>query len=98
MPAAALLSPLDVSESEDNLSGEQDSQKEMQQEGDGLGFGGIKMQSVQQVIAKAHVAEAFLTVPTAGLGNDLHELASFVEDDDTHQEAVGGRVEADKKG
>ena len=97
MLAATLLSPLDMSESDDSLSGERDCQKEMQ-EGDGHGFGGIEMQSVQQIIAKARVAEAFLTVPMAGLGNDLCELASFVENDDANQEAVGGGVEVDKKG
>ena len=97
MPGAALLSPLHVSESDNSLTGEQDCQKEMQEEENSHGFGGIKMKSVQQIIAKARVAEAFLSIPTAGLGNNLHELANFVEDDDVTQEAVGG-VETDKKG
>ena len=97
MPAAALLSPLHVSESEDSLIGEQNDDMESQEEGDSHGFRGIKMNSVQQIIAKARVAEAFLSVPVAGLGNDLHDLANFVEDDDVSQEAVDG-VEGDKKG
>ena len=79
-----------MSESEDSLTEDQDCQREVLEEEGGHGFGGIKMNSVQQIIAKARVAEAFLSVPMAGLGNDLRDLANFVEEDDVSQDKVEG--------
>lgn len=42
-----------------------------------IGFAGIKLSSVEEIIAKARMAEAFLTVPIAGLSDDLNDLAKL---------------------
>ena len=56
--------------------GEDDEEKE-----DG-GFSGIKMESVQDIIAKARFAESFLKgTPTLGLGENLEELAQLVDEE-----------------
>ncbi len=49
------------------------------------GYGGIKVSSVEDIIAKARMAEAFLNVPTAGLSGNLSELAQLEEDTQTQQ-------------
>ena len=48
----------------------------------GGGFGGIVMTSVQDTIAKARLTEAFMNAPTAGLSNNLDELAKLVEEEE----------------
>ena len=47
---------------------------------DTSGYSGIKLKSVQDIIAKARMAEAFYNVPTAGLSDNLSDLAQFVEE------------------
>ena len=47
---------------------------------DASGYSGIKLKSVQDIIAKARMAEAFYNVPTAGLSDSLSDLAQLVEE------------------
>ena len=54
--------------------------------GGGGGFGGIRMSSVQEVIAKARFDEAFNIAPTVGLSNDLEELARLVDEEQQEEE------------
>ena len=48
----------------------------------GRGFGGIVMRSVQDIIAKARVAESMANVPTAGLTDQLDDLVKLGEEED----------------
>lgn len=47
---------------------------------DASGYSGIKLKSVQDIIAKARMAEAFYNVPTAGLSDNLSDLAQLIEE------------------
>ena len=59
--------------------------------GETSGFGGIKVSSVEDIIAKARMAEAFLNVPKAGLSSDLSDLAELVgEGNNQETEGVEG--------
>ena len=68
----------DSTDSEDDL--------ELEDEGGGGGFGGIRMSSVQEVIAKARFAEAFNIGPTVGLSNDLDDLVKLVDEEQQEEE------------
>lgn len=45
-----------------------------------MGFGGIKLSSVEDIIAKARMTETFMNIPTAGLSDNLTELGRLVEE------------------
>lgn len=83
---------------EESVENIEDKDEDLEEsEGDGLtGFGGIKMSSVEDIIAKARMTEAFLNVPTAGLTVDLSSLADLVNDENKiedgteEQESYGG--------
>ena len=72
----------DHKENSEENEGEEEEEGEEEGEGEEStgGFGGIKVSSVDEIIAKARAAEAFLNVPNAGLlGSSLTELAGLVE-------------------
>jgi hypothetical protein len=50
------------------------------------GYGGIKLNSVQDIIAKARNVEAFLNVPTAGLSEDITDLIDIVNHEEEGEE------------
>ncbi len=57
-------------------------EEEEELEGYGGGFGGIVMSSVEDIIAKARLAESCMTATTAGLSDDLEDLAKLVSEDE----------------
>lgn len=57
---------------------------------EGGGFGGIRMSSVQEVIAKARFAEAFNIASTVGLSENLEDLAKFVDEEQQQEEEGTG--------
>ena len=48
------------------------------------------MSSVEDIIAKARMTEAFLNVPTAGLTVDLSSLADLVNDENKIEDGTEG--------
>ena len=52
----------------------------------GGGFGGIVMSSVQDTIARARIAEAFVAMSAAGLSDNLEDLAKLVEEEEEESE------------
>ena len=60
---------------------EEESDHDEDQE-DEIGFGGIKLSSVDEIIARARMTEAFISVPTAGLFDNLQDLTKLVDNDD----------------
>lgn len=67
-----------------------DSESDPEGEGGGGGFGGIRMSSVQEVIAKARFAEAFNIASTVGLSENLEDLAKFVDEEQQQEEEGSG--------
>ncbi len=62
--------------SEESVGGETDDEEE------GGGFSGIRMESVKDIIAKARYAESYLRGGTdTEVGENLEELAQMVDDD-----------------
>lgn len=73
----------DSDESEDEVIDIDEENAEEGLESGGGGFGGIKMSSVQDIIAKARIVEEFMSSRTAaGLSDNLEDLAKLVEDGD----------------
>ena len=66
--------------------GEEEEGGEEEEEVQETGFGGIKLSSVEDIIAKARTAEAFLSVPTAGLSDNLSDLAKLVDETEENRE------------
>lgn len=53
------------------------------------GFGGIKVSSVEDIIAKARVVEAFINIPNAGLsGGSLSELAVLASNEQQESDDI----------
>lgn len=69
-----------------NTDSESDPEAEGEGGGGGGGFGGIRMSSVQEVIAKARFAEAFNIASTVGLSENLEDLAKFVDEEQQQEE------------
>ena len=67
-----------------------DSESDPEGEEGGGGFGGIRMSSVQEVIAKARFAEAFNIASTVGLSENLEDLAKFVDEEQQQEEEGSG--------
>jgi hypothetical protein len=50
------------------------------------GYGGIKLNSVQDIIAKARNVEAFLNVPIAGLSEDITDLIDIINHEEEEED------------
>ena len=78
-------SPVDNCESGEDGEGMEEAEDVEEEEGGG--FSGIKMESVQDIIAKARFAESFLKgTPTLGLGENLEELIQLVDEEQKESE------------
>ena len=62
--------------------GTEEQEKEVEEEEEERGFGGIKMDSVGEVIAKARFNESYLHV-NMGLGENLEDLAKHFESEES---------------
>jgi hypothetical protein len=50
------------------------------------GYGRIKLNSVQDIIAKARNVEAFLNVPIAGLSEDITDLIDIINHEEEEED------------
>lgn len=62
--------------------GEEEEESDHEDQEEEIGFGGIKLSSVDEIIARARMTEAFMSVPTAGLSDNLQDLSKLVEHND----------------